>query len=153
MIKRILIDLFLSFVLLPLIVPILLYLIGLSFGYNVLQIKPWYTFWSFFQIHWGGMIAYCSIFVLVFVFGIYDCIIVFYFKSKNRAMSLGLKLLIFFILLSSLFFLSHQVFFFDMGNNFYYFKILLLLIFTSISMVILHYLLIDKKFETLSEKY
>ena len=145
MIKRILINIILSFVILPVITPLLMYIIGITFGYNILEAKPWYSLWSFFQIHWGGIIAYCSFFILVLVFGIYNLFIVLYFNKKKRSLKFIYKLLVFFILLSALLFISGKGMFFDMGNGCYYLKLLLLLLFTSIIMVYLHYLLIDKR--------
>ena len=152
MIKRILINTILSFVFIPIIVPLLLYLIGITLGYNILQEKPWYSFWSFFQIHWGGVISYCSFFILVFVFGIYNLIIVAYFNNKNKPLKIIFKLLVFFILLSTLLLISGTGMFFDMGNEYYYLKLVLLLFFTSVIMVYLHYCLIDKKEESFPMK-
>lgn len=149
MIKRILINIILSFVILPVITPFLMYIIGITFGYNILEAKPWYSFWSFFQIHWGGIIAYCSFFILVLVFGIYNLSIVVYFNKYKRSLKFVYKLLVFFILLFALLFISGKGMFFDMGNGSYYLKLLLLLLFTSTIMVYLHYLLIDKKAEKL----
>ena len=149
MIKRILINIILSFVILPVITPFLMYIIEITFGYNILEAKPWYSFWSFFQIHWGGIIAYCSFFILVLVFGIYNLFIVVYFNKKKRPLKFIYKLLVFFILLFALLFISGKGMFFDMGNGCYYLKLLLLLLFTSTIMVYLHYLVIDKKAEKL----
>lgn len=152
MVKRILINIILSFTILPIITPLLMYIIGITFGYNILEAKPWYSFWSFFQIHWGGIIAYCSFFILVFIFGIYSSFILVYFNKKNKPLKFIYKILIFFILLSALLFISGKGMFFYMGNGYYHIKLLVLLLFTSIIMVYLHYLLIDKKAERINGK-
>lgn len=147
MMKRIFISFLLAFIVLPIIVPFLLFTIGIVFGYNITVVKSWPSLYSFFYIYWATVLVHYSIFILIFIFGFYNLIIVSYFKIKKKPITFFIKVFIFFIILSILFFVSHQEFFFDMGNEYYYLKLSLLLIFTSIIMVYLHYRLIDKKVE------
>lgn len=152
MTKRIFISFFLAFIVLPIITPFLLFTTGIVFGYNIIAVTSWSSWYSFFYIYWASVLVHYSIFIFIFIFGFYNLIIVSYFKIKKKSITFFFKVLVFFIILSILFFVSRQEFFFNMGYEYYYLKLSLLFIFTSIIMVYLHYRLIDKKEERINGK-
>lgn len=147
MAKRIIINIILALGVLPVINPFLVYFNALIFGYNFsINNFVWNGPSGFFQLFWGGTLFYYSIFILVFVLGIYNICIILKVRNTKKPFNLATKFVICFILFSLLAWIYDSDFYRLGGSHILLQKIIVLIVLSAV-VVILHYFLIDKQYE------